>query len=250
MTTNIISNIPLIVVITIIFVIILNRLFKLKIMENFFGLSFIHIPKNAGSSIENAGLQKNTLWGYKRWTKKDCNKGDNIFKIKGPWLDKKNNNKTIDNKSPGYPWHRTPDVLGKDVYNNDKLFCVVRNPYSKIVSAYKYHQGKKSSKEGLNSWIKKYLSDYDNNIYFNGCHILEQNNYTHGDIKCDHIIRFENLDKEFNKLMKEYDLNVTLPVSNKSNNNVSVKDLDKESLELIYKVYKKDFDIYNYDKNI
>ena len=29
----------------------------------------------------------------------------------------------------------------------------------------------------------------------NGCHILPQHKYTHGNIKCNHILKFENLDK-------------------------------------------------------
>lgn len=45
-------------------------------------LKFIHIPKNAGTSIENVGLKHDIYWGFREWTKKDHKKNENIFKNK------------------------------------------------------------------------------------------------------------------------------------------------------------------------
>ena len=133
-----------------------------------------------------------------------------------------------------------------------KLFAVVRNPYTKIVSAYKYNRGKHSSKKDLNDWIEKYVGSYHigNNKHFNSNHILEQNAFTHGKRKVDHILRFENLDEDFSRLMKQYDIkNLDLLHYNKSksNINVSIHDLNQKSIELINKVYKKDFELFNYE---
>ena len=30
-------------------------------------LKFLHIPKNAGTSIENIGKEQNILWGFQEW---------------------------------------------------------------------------------------------------------------------------------------------------------------------------------------
>ena len=115
-----------------------------------FALRFIHIPKNAGTSIENAALKENIKWGFKEWTKDDDknNKNNkNLFKNKNPW---KNvyNNKTYKVKKC-FPWHVNFKDLGKNfLEKDDTTFCVVRNPYTKIVSAYKYAHGKNASKEG------------------------------------------------------------------------------------------------------
>ena len=44
--------------------------------------------------------------------------------------------------------------------------------------------------------------------------------------------------------------NIKLEKNNKSKNIISLKDLDQESIDLIYKVYKKDFELFGYNKEI
>jgi hypothetical protein len=228
-------------------VIILLCLLCINTNEYFFDLKFIHIPKNAGTSIENSAIKKNIKWGFKEWSKTDCNISNpiDIFKCKGKWINLNNNKETNHNKC--FPWHQIPDEL-HSFYENDELFCVVRNPYSKLVSAYNYSHGKNANKEHLNKFIKQKLENFDKNKYWNGCHILPQHYYTHGKRKCDIILKYENLDKEFNDLMKKNNLNLSLPKNNTSRKNVSVKDLNKESIKLINKVYDKDFKLFNYKK--
>ena len=208
-----------------------------------FSLKFIHIPKNAGTSIENSAKTKNILWGFKEWTKLNTN---NVWKSNKPWFNL-NKKKHIKNNSSCHPWHKIPDNL-KEFYKDDELFCVVRNPYSKIVSSYNYANGKGANKKHLNEFIKNKLEDFDKNKYWNGCHILPQHYYTHGKIKCNHILRYENLDKEYYDLMKNNNLNLKLPKNNISRKNVSTKDLNAESIKLINKAYDKDFKLFNYKK--
>jgi hypothetical protein len=221
-------------------------------IENF-DLKFVHIPKNAGTSIENSALKNNITWGFRDWSKKDNNKlienSWKSFKKRGNWINRSTNN-TYKDKKGCYPWHNTPDELGRDIYKkDDELFCVVRNPYDKIVSAYKYGYGKNASKKGLNIFIKEKISNFKKNERWNGCHLLPQHKYTQGDIKCDHILKFENLDNEFEVLMDKYNIkNIKLEKNNKSKNIISSKDLDQESKDLIYKIYKKDFELFGYKK--
>ena len=241
--------------ITILLLLVLIILFILSynIVENF-DLKFVHIPKNAGTSIENSALKKNIFWGFRDWSKKKDNKlienSWKSFKTKGKWINRSTNNPMPNNKTGCYPWHKTPDELGKTIYKEeDDLFCVVRNPYSKIISAYKYAHGKKSSKEGLNQFIKEKLTNFNKNERWNGCHILPQYKYTHGNIKCNHILKFENLDEDFKKLNEKYNIyNINLPKNNKSKSKLNISDLTQESKDLIYKVYKKDFELYGYKK--
>ena len=223
---------------------------SLQKLNEFFDLKFIHIPKNAGTSIENHLKKHNNLnMGFLEWTKNNFNddKRFKIFKVKGPWINL-NNNMIAKNKHC-FPWHATPDDLEPDFFSkDDKLFAVVRNPYSKIVSAYKYGNKIKDA-DHLNSFIKDKLTNFEKNKFWNGCHILPQHYYTHGKKKVDYILKFENLDNDFKQLMIDNNI-VTLPLpkNNKSNSNLSVKDLNKESKDLIYEVYKKDFLFFNYPK--
>ena len=230
-------------------------LFLINKNKEFFDLKFVHIPKNAGTSIENAALKHNIKWGFRDWSKKDANgklieNSNNCFNLDKSWINITTNYNNNNKNNECYPWHRTPDELGRDIYKeDDELFCVVRNPYNKISSAYKYRYGKNSSKEGLNKFIKEKLINLKKNERWNGCHILPQYKYTNGNIKCDHIIKFENLDNEFKELMEKNNIkNIKLEKKNKSTNIISSKDLDQESKDLIYKVYKKDFELFGYKK--
>ena len=237
-----------------ILIFILLFIFIFNIIENF-ALKFVHIPKNAGTSIENISLKNNITWGFRDWTKKNednklIKNSWSCFKKSGNWINRSTNN-SVKNNMGCYPWHKTPDEQGRTIYKkDDELFCVVRNPYDKIISAYKYANGKKASKKGLNTFIKDKLIHFKKNERWNGCHILPQYKYTHGNIKCDHILKFENLDNDFNKLNKKHQIlnNIKLDKNNKSKSKLNIDDLTQESKDLIYKVYKKDFELFGYSK--
>ena len=61
-----------------------------------------------------------------------------MFSSSKPWKDILLNI-TYSNTSC-FPWHRTPDEIPEMYPKNVKLFAVVRNPYTKIVSAYKVEE--------------------------------------------------------------------------------------------------------------
>ena len=64
-----------------------------------------------------------------------------------------------------------------------------------------------------------------------------------------HILEFENLREDFNKLMKQYDLNILLNKHVNSNKKVySVDDLTNETKKLIQQVYHYDFVKFGYKK--
>jgi hypothetical protein len=218
-------------------------------------LEFVHIPKNAGTSIENAAEKAGINWGFKQWTKPGVPKyGGNLFKLPGEWINSKYNVKYISkdtSRNTCFPWHEIPDNMPDKIYGkNSKTFCVVRDPYSKIVSAYKYWRGKTATKTDLNHFIQTRLPNFDKNVEnmrWNSGHILPQHMYTHGKRKCEYIIRFENLDTEFGDLMKKFNItDIKLEKNNKSAKTVSVSDLDNASRELIKKAYKRDFELFNY----
>ena len=78
-------------------------------------LEFTHIPKNAGTSIENAGKKAGICWGR--------------FSL-------------FHNRKMCSTWHQPPRI-NKDLHQGKKTFCVIRDPKERIVSEYRYRWAKK-----------------------------------------------------------------------------------------------------------
>jgi len=192
-------------------------------MRNKRELKFIHITKTGGTSIENMGRTININWGrfhreYGFWHGK--------FKYKSAALKIK------------YDW-----------------FMVVRNPYERILSEFHCRWGglggnkrklENISREEFNNYIINKIK----NRNLNGGHYIEQ--YLYYDKNCKiNILRFENLKEDFDKLMRLYNINLSLNKNdNKSLKRFSVNDFSSELINLINKVYSLDFEIFSYPKII
>jgi hypothetical protein len=184
-------------------------------------LKFIHITKNGGTSIENVGKKHNIEWGRFH---------HQYSSGIGPW------------------WHHhTPNPKIKHKYD---WFMVVRNPYDRVISEIHCKWGNNQS-ENLSSlskdaFNKRIRTLIDNRNRTSGDHWTEQWRYLDNDLNI-HILKFENLQDEFNTLMKSYNLSIEL--NNKDNSNTKIftkKDLDLKTVQLIQTVYEKDFKLFNY----
>lgn len=229
-------------------------------------LVFIHIPKNAGSTIEDIAHKANLSWGrfgqYDKCKYKDFNFG----------------------ACPH--WHRAPRDVQSDIMNNYKeqdSFCVVRHPLGRAVSQYKWmvketvrhgsafvlgricmdiiekHQ---CDAKGLNACLDRLLEPYyteaENNFTFSsGCHMRPQTDYLYGKgggATCKHVLRFENLAPSFNELMKKFKLPMRLKADQGSNIvdddcQLSVSDLNSTTLGSLKEVYSEDFTRLGYASN-
>tara|TARA_R100000781_G_scaffold85857_1_gene52864 strand:+ start:108 stop:647 length:540 start_codon:yes stop_codon:yes gene_type:complete len=169
---------------------------------------FIHIPKNAGTSIE-------TLFA------------NNSFKIQ-PY--KHANIHEIKKKFP-------------EVYNSYRKFTIIRNPYDKMVSWYFYLKkqiGENHKIIEFSKWIKepsKLWHINDPTYFLDPQHTWLDDTVT--------LIKYENLDEELNQFFGE---DINLPITNKSDHNHFTSYYDKESSNIIYNRYKEDFEKYNYKK--
>ena len=169
---------------------------------------FVHIPKNAGTSIEK-------YFGNGS-VRIQPNKHADIHEIKTKF---------------------------KNSYNNYKKFTIIRNPYDKMVSWYFYlkrNLGENYNVIEFNEWIKdpsKFWHADDPISY-----LKHQHEWVDDTVK---IIKFENLNKEINKFFKE---EIDLPIVNKSNHNHYSDYYNEESLDIIYDRYKEDFEKFNYKK--
>ena len=196
-------------------------------------LNFIHITKNAGTTIEDLAKEKGILWG--RFNDEYC----------------KNINTT---RNISDPWHNYFPSLDKSVRSKYNWFLVVRNPYDRILSEFKYHvkmNGNKNfTNKTFNEFIQNKIKEANNtntNVGKYGGHFAPQYKYLTNDDKI-HILKFENLNQEFNDLMKQYNINLKLDEKhNVSNHKFTINDFNESTKKLIQEVYKKDFDLFNYE---
>jgi chondroitin 4-sulfotransferase 11 len=180
---------------------------------------FIHIPKNAGTSIETYFKNKNF--------KKQPRKHADIEDIKKDFL---------------------------DLYRSYDKFAIIRNPYDRMVSWYFFIKHKLTSMEKtykmppFDDWIKdpsKYWKVIRDPIGF----LKPQYEWIDETVE---IIKFENIHVELNNFFKKignpYFRTIDLPIINKSKHKHYLEYYNKKSLDVVYNKYKKDFKYFNYKK--
>ena len=169
---------------------------------------FIHIPKNAGTSVE-------TLFA------------NSSFRIQPP---KHANIHEIKKKFP-------------KLYDSHSKFTIIRDPYDKMVSWYFYlkrNAGEHLNVVEFNDWVKdpQQLWHANDPIYF----LDPQHTWIDDTVK---VIKFENLNEGLNEFFED---EIDLPIVNKSNHEHYLTYYDEESLDVVYNKYKEDFEKYNYKK--
>jgi hypothetical protein len=203
---------------------------------------FIYIKnrKVAGSSVES-------FFGkYCQDPNKDYHYNDDIdesideFGIIGARLSGKKNN-----------WisHKSASCIKKDlgdvIFNNYLKFCVIRNPYDKMVSAYFWE--KNNTKQTFKDFAK------NTNVSNIDIHCIDNVNV------CDYFIRYENLEEDILKLCEKLniqDFNITDLPKHKSTQRTDKshysKFYDEETKQIVYENHKKEFELFGYkfeDKN-
>jgi hypothetical protein len=194
---------------------------------------FIHIPKNSGTAMTKE-LQK---------TYKDtqllmfCERdGINIG------IDK---------------MHLYYDVIDKFIPKNilDKYFkfCIIRNPYNKLYSAWNFIKERHGYSD-VNDFIKYKLNEefiYGKELIPGDARVHYRPQFTfvydnENNKFPDFIIRYENLNEDISKMNEKYDLNI--PLYDDGNSEKSyISLLNKESIIKINSLYKKDFELFNYE---
>lgn len=185
---------------------------------------FVHIPKCAGSSI----------------------------------------NQELNLKSVGFSGHSPMSYHSE--YSDYLSFTFVRNPYDRVVSAYKYFRKLKPG----HRWYKRnsIISDAANEMDFNDFvhHIndfmklmkREEGSFESGihfqpfhyfiDQPVKHIGRFENIQRDFIKIRRFLDLPLKPLRKTNSTNNLNYRELYiEETKNLVYNIYQEDIKKYNYE---
>ena len=225
---------------------------------------FIHITKTGGTSIRRS---INSKW-----------RGGHIT-AQYLW-DTQTDGKQLYLKE-GLQWggtYATP--YGGNIPNFNKIptsLSIVRNPYDRLISTYFYLKKispDEDKNKSFNSWFDYYLGKngkHTNNLLMlNDLSITDQiqkfkqpscevnigwmfflPQYYHlifnGKIIINEILRFENLEIDFNKFIAKYKLEpVNLSHENVTEHNHYSTYFNDKQIEIVKQIYKKDFDLFGY----
>lgn len=179
---------------------------------------FVHVPKTGGTAVEDAGRAAGLRWGR--------------LADFGPCA------------VPGTShWHHPP-ALHPEVYAGHRLFAVVREPYARLVSDFRYLHREGVIDEpltaaGLNHFVRRALRDPPpGNV---GNHLRPQTDLTHGAMPVDVVLPFSAFPDCVNRFFADIGLPIVLDrVVNATAPSVIVGDLDHESRAIIDAVYARD----------
>lgn len=211
---------------------------------------FIHIPKTGGTSIESFfEMTEPENLSFSRWDLDHAAFMEKYKDISGlPEIHYE-------------PQHYVPGVLKKLIpeYDNYFSFSFTRHPYTRLLSEYYWLRNKQVDSvndfnaHDFHEWCVSFLS------LINSSHKEPQVNYIDDSI---HFVgKFENLSEDF-ELLKLKLLNFSPdfdPIKDKALEQLNSTGSDKNKLipyllietkQLIYSVYKSDFDVFSYDPEL
>jgi hypothetical protein len=156
-------------------------------------------------------------------------------------------------------------ITDKCLHLNCFIFAFVRNPYDRFVSYYNYLKNK-GGMFGDIFWEPHDMAEHNKNLIGetkNISEFLRQENLEKKMMEqdpsaivpqhvwlpngADFIGKLENLDNDFKTLTNILKKDLDLPHVNKSIKEAT--ELDKEEKQIIYEFYKRDFELYGYDKD-
>lgn len=191
---------------------------------------FIHIPKTAGTSIIRVFWDDNTKIKYRK---------KNVYQ----------------------PHETIKNVLNEEKFNEYFKFCVIRNPWDRLTSLYRYRMQYPHNALEYNIAENLSFDDYLMNIdeieierYCNGdeqiCPHDQQIKWIVDDnmnIRVDMILRFENLESDWNLLCNKIEIEADLPHKTVTEGEKDYRKYYTEyTKNLVAERYKDDIEWFNY----
>lgn len=219
-------------------------------------LLFVHIPKNAGRSIEAAimpeileprmhvrSLFNRAVTWLSRRTAPTCS-----HRLLHTTLDV-----TLAAQHLTYVEIEMLNLAPKALLRKEKCFCVCRDPFDRAVSSVAHFLGPQDDprtfERALESWL-----DCDPRDHNEAAHRRTQASFVTdrtGRRAVGTVLRFEALEKDFAHLCERTGLNATLPWHGKAQRG---RDLDalytSRSRQLILSAFEEDFDAFGYSTGL
>lgn len=201
---------------------------------------FVHIPKNAGTSVEYALFKtfKNEYNLYERAMKRVEKRMPNhkglSFLGKGEFY-----------RCFGARKSKTPQHRFLSEYNNVEnyfSFAFVRNPWQRALSLYEY--GKARRFYGDNITFAKFLREFPHPNWVDRYHDKKQFEYTRD---VTFVGRVETLEKDFATILKVLKFpTIPIPKTNVTNREHYSYKYDDECVDLVGKLFFQDIDKFKY----
>jgi hypothetical protein len=132
-------------------------------------------------------------------------------------------------------------------------FCIVRNPYDRMISAYHFLGNKLTFTQFIN-WVYAELDNYYRHNVEPFVVILPQWEFVineNGANGMDEVLRFENLSMEFEVFKKKYDLPITMTlphINSRKRSKTLISYYTQELADMVYHMYKWDFKMFGYKR--
>jgi hypothetical protein len=194
---------------------------------------FVHIPKTGGQSIEHVFIAESGL----------------TWDTRAPLLLRR---KTKEEKGPNRLAHLFAReyvpfgyVTPEDFAASFK-FAVVRNPYDRAISEYRYKIVDKPAARDLT--FRDYVASLETGKLTR--HDVPQSDFVLGEsgaMMVDQVLRFENLAEDFADVSRRiFGRAIDLPYVNKSTGAVPADGADAGLRKMLHRFYERDFDLFKY----
>ena len=199
--------------------------------SNYFKFIFIDICKTAGTSINRS------------------------FLANFPDVDFEGYHHSIPNMVSGEDCGAVCSYITQEDIELNSLFTVVRNPYDRLVSLYFWGKNNEYSecntfKDFVINVINNKYTEYNQHRYKSQVHWISDIN---GKIVVDNILRFENLETDFEELLKKLKIpNFKLIKTNTAYQRSGIVRkhysyyYDEETKNMVTEFYKDDLEAFNY----
>lgn len=239
-------------------------------------LEFLHIPKNAGTFIEDMGIQYNISWGA-------CH-------FQFPWKRRNKNLRYCPAMISRFPqskkalWHYSLTQVDEIVKANKwrmspydrisihdprrhatkkEFFIVARHPFTRLLSLWGNHYLRERSAAKINQYIQNIFTSTNSSVYdmgignwFPKCqttYLKEPKG------RMVHVIHMEYLKTEFNALMEAFDYSPRIGDTHRKVNSggaatgadkLTVDHLTNKTIQLIHDSCPDDFQLGPYSANV